>query len=216
MKKWIIWSFGTLLIFQLNSPHAQALVSLGSDSKTQIKDVALSETAKIDDALGDLPRVTQGLRQKKVVFAWFSVYVAQVFTKSKPDFTSIEKLKASLKSGLPLVVSMTFLSKVEIEKIVEGFQEVFKENKMDSSLPPYADFLEAVKKTGSQVKDHQKLFFAFTGTPDKWSFVAETDGKEFYKLKDQPADKVEPFLNIWFGKFSDSGLEQLQGYLLNP
>jgi hypothetical protein len=216
MKKWIVWSFSTVLIFQLNGSPALALMSLGADSKTQIKDVALSETAKIDETSGDLPRVTQGLRQKKVVFAWFSVYVAQVFTKAKPDFTSIKKLKTSLKNGLPLVVSMTFLRNVEIEKIVEGFHDVFKENKMDSSLPPYSDFLEAVKKTGSQLKDRQKLFFAFTSQADKWSFVGETNGKEFFSLKDQPADQVEPFLNMWFGKYSDSGLEQLQGYLLKP
>ena len=195
---------------------AHALAKFGSDSKIEIKNVKLAESAKTDEAGTALPRVTQGLRQKKVVFAWFSVYIAQIFTaNTKTDFSSIEKLKESLNANKPVIVSMTFLRDVEIEKIIEGFNDVFKENKMDVAKAPYSDFLAAIKKTG-EVKDRQTFFFTFNQVAGKESFAVETRGKEVFSLKDQAAGTITPFLNMWLGKPTDSGLEQLQEYLLKP
>ena len=205
------------LLFQLNLSPAHALVKLGPEIKTDIKGVKLSESAKIDDATPALNRVTQGLRQKKVVFAWFSVYVAQIFsTSTKPDFTSISNLKEALIKGLPVVVSMTFVRDVGIDKIVEGFKEVFEANKMDPKKAPYSDFLDAIQKSGDEVKDRQNFFFAFNQTAGKESFSVQTNGKEIYTLMDQAPGATTPFFNMWLGKPVDSGLEQLQDQLLKP
>ena len=216
MKKLTFCSLGLLVLIQLSGINAQALVAFGPETKKDIKDVKLSESVKIDDATAALPRITQGLRQKKVVFAWFSVYVAQVFSSAaKPAFTSIADLKTSLFEGLPTVISMTFVRSVDIGKIVEGFEEEFKENKIDGTKAPYSDFLAAIKKSGD-VKDRQKFFFVFSGTADKRSLGVETDGKQIFSLKDQSSDSVNSFLNIWFGKPADSGLEKLQDQFLKP
>jgi len=209
-----------LIQLTLGSKPTQALVGMGPDAKKDIQDVKLSELVKIDESTPSLPRLTQGLRSKKVVFAWFSVYVAQVFSSNaKPDFSSIVKLKESLTKGLPVVVSMTFVRSVDIGKIVDGFEEGFKENAMDAIKPPYSDFLAAIKKSGD-VKDRQKFFFTFLSsgptTGEKRSLSVETNGKEIFSLKDQTPESVNSFFNIWLGKPSDSGLEKLQEAFLKP
>ncbi len=204
---------------------AFALVKAGPTGKTEIKELKLTESVQADEAGAALPRVTQGLRQKKIVFAWVSVYVAQFFTAAKPDFSSIEKLKDSLNAGRPLVVSMTFLRDVGNEKIVNGFKEVFEKTGVDVKADPFSKCLDAVKTIG-EVKDHQVLYFVFTKGKDKDTFSAQTNGKEFYSLSDAPG-KLDSFLNMWVGtpklkengkdrEEFDSGLEQLQKQLLKP
>ena len=214
MKNYLLSCLSLVFLFQVNAASAIAQVKLSNDNKVEIKSVKLSDTAKVD-AMMTLPRVTQGLRQKKVVFAWFSVYVAQVFTNAKPDFSSIDKLNESLKKGMPLVLSMTFLRDVGIDKITDGFQEGFKENKIDTTAAPYADFLKAIKASGD-VKDGQQYIMVFTENAGKESLSAQTNGKEIFALKDQAPATVESFLSLWLGKPADSGLEQLQEQLLKP
>jgi hypothetical protein len=210
----LVW----VMLSLVNLPNAHAMVKLVTNTAIakDIKGVKLSEYAKLDDGVTSLPRITQGLRQKKVVFAWFSVYVAQVFSATaKPDFSSVEKLRESLQKGMPLVFSMTFLRDVGIDKISEGFVEGFKENKMDVKVAPYSDFLSAVQKSGDVV-DQQQYLFVFSENAGKESLSFQTHGKEIFSLKDQAQATIESFLDLWFGKPADSGLEQLQNQLLKP
>ncbi len=214
MKNFLLSGLSLLILSQVCASASHAQVKLSHDNKVEIKGVKLSETAKVDAVL-TLPRATQGLRQKKVVFAWFSVYVAQVFTDAKLDFSSIDKLNESLKKGMPLVLSMTFVRDVGIDKITDGFQEGFKENKIDTAAAPYSDFLKAIAASGD-VKDGQQYIMVFTENAGKESLSAQTNGKEIFSLKDQTPATVESFLSLWFGKPADSGLEQLQAQLLKP
>jgi hypothetical protein len=213
MKKIILATLCLSLLFQLSGTQAFALAKLGSPIAKEIKGVKLSETAQANDGGVALNRISQGLRQKKVVFAWFNVYVAQFFTAAKPDFTSAAKLKASLAAGYPLVVSMTFLRDVDIGKITEGFKDVFQENGMDVAKSPNKEFLDAIQKTGD-VKDRQSVFFVFDQTAGKESFSVQTNGAEIYSLKDQAPGSITPFLNMWLGKTPDKGLANLQDDIL--
>ena len=213
-----IWfgSLGVVLLLQLSLSEANALVKFGPSVKQEIKGLKLSESVQISDGGVGLSRITQGLRQKKVVFAWFSVYVTQIFSSTaKPNFTSVEQLKSSLGLGYPLVVAMTFVRKVEISKISDGFTEVFKENKIDADQVPYRDFIAAVKASGD-VSDRQTYFFVFDQAAGKESLSVQTNGKEIFTLKDQSPGTIGSFLNMWLGKPTDSGLEQLQKSLLKP
>jgi len=215
MKKPILTALS--IVFLMTSfQSATALVKFGPETKTDIKGVKLSTTASIDDATPALNRITQGLRQKKVVFAWFSVYVAQVFTNvAKPDFSSVKKLKESVASGMPAVLTMTFVRDVDIGKIIEGFTDVCKKNDMDTTTAPVKDFLDAIQKNGD-ITDQQTIFFAFTQNAGKESLSVQTKGKEVFALKDQAPGTTTPFLNMWLGKSADSGLDQLQDQMLNP
>jgi hypothetical protein len=86
---------------------------------------------------------------------------------------------------------------------------------MDVNSAPYKDFIGAVQKSGDVV-DGQQYFFVFSENVGKDSLSFQTHGKEFFSLKDQSPASVESFLNLWFGKPADSGLEQLQNQLLKP
>ncbi len=204
------------LLLQLGSTPAHALVKWGPESKSDIKEVKLLDTVSVSEGSPALKRVTQGLRQKKVVFAWFSVYVAQIFSNgAKIEFDTVAHLKSSLKESLPVVVSMTFLRDVGIDKIVEGFSEGFKENKVDLNEAPVRDFLNAIQKSGD-INNHQVISFIFNQNGAQVSFTVETKGSEIFALKNQTLASIEPFFNIWLGAPSDSGLEKLQAQFLKP
>ena len=192
-------------------------IQLGTATSQKIKDIPLSDMIKIN--LGgkpiELKRVTQGLRQKKVALFWASVYVAQIFSNSKIETTSIEGLRNSLLKGLPTVVSMTFLRNIDIKKILDGYKEVFTENGIKTEVTPYSKFLEAVQKTGD-VKDGQTYYFVFSGDEKKAGLSFWTNGKEQFSINDGDTNVLGNFLKMWMGKAPDSGLEQLQGYLLKP
>ena len=189
------------------------IAEFGSKATQKIKDVELSESVKLGSA--NLKRATQGLRQKKVVLAWFSVYIAQFFTNSTADFSSVGNLKAALAKGTPTVVAMTFLRDVGIDKIVDGFKDVLKENKSDISQKPFSDFIDAVKKSGD-VKDKQTYFFTFSQNGEKESVSFQTNGKEMFSVKEGAPGTISSFFNLWLGKPVDSGLEQLQEQVLKP
>ena len=204
------------LMFCISS-SAHALVELGPKTKTEVKEVALVESATTDVAGKPvvLKRVTQGLRQKKIALFWASVYVEQIFTNQKADFTSVDQLRESLAKGIPTVVAMTFVRDVGIDKIVDGFKETFAKNAIKVEVTPYSKFLEAVKKSGD-VKDKQTYFFAFSGDEKKVKISFQTAGKEQFVMEDADTVTLNNFLKMWLGTAADSGLEQLQGQLLKP
>lgn len=202
------------------------VLSQGVVHAEEVKGVQLSDTAKVETKTitkkgesyiqSDVRRVTRGLRQKKVALFWASVYVAQVFTNAKADFSSIDKLRESLLSGVPVVVTMTFLRDVGIDKIVEGYQDVFKANAVNTEEAPFKGFLEAVKASGD-VKDKQVFEFSFiSDAAAKFEFKFKTGDKAPYVAKLLSKDQLEAFFKMWLGKPVDSGLEQLQEQLLKP
>jgi hypothetical protein len=192
--------------------EAMGSVVFGPASKKEIKGVKLSDSvmAEVGGSQVELKRVTSGLRQKKVAVFWASVYVAQVFTNANVDFTSIEKVRESLIAGLPVVVTMTFVRDVSIDKIVDGYKEVFSANGANVEQDPYAQILTAVKQSGD-VKDRQTYYFTFAkSTAGKERFSFWTNGKERYALDDASPGVLDHLFTMWFGKAPDSGLEQLQ------
>ena len=215
MKKQIYGIALVLFTTLTFSSQSLALVQWGAASGKEIKGAPLFESAKTDEspAAISLKRVTQGLRQKKIVFVWASVYVAQYFSNGEIDFSSTSKLKETLLKG-PLVISMTFVRGVGIDKIVDGFKEVLKANGVDDTQAPFNGFVEAVKKSGD-VNDKQTYFFVFKQEAGKESVTFETNGKEQFSVKDAAPGFQNQFLGLWLGKPVDSGLEQLQAQLLS-
>jgi hypothetical protein len=197
-------------------PETIGAAEFGPASKKEIKDVKLSESIKADigGQVTELKRATSGLRQKKVALFWASVYVNQVFTNGSVDFSSIAKVRESLVAGLPVMVTMTFVRDIPIDKIVDGYKEVFEANGVKADQAPYSDFLAAIKKSGD-IKDKQTYYFTFAKSKagkDLFSFW--TNGKERFALSDAGSDGLHNFLGMWFGKATDSGLEQLQEEML--
>ncbi len=216
MRKIQILAMGLILINPGFASKALALAQFSGTPGQEVKGVRLSEAAKVDDSPGSpaLKRVTQGLRQKKVVIAKVSVYVAQVFSNGTADFESLDKLRASLQKSEPFILSMTFVRDVGIEKIADAFKEAFDENKVDGAKAPFSDFVSAVTKSGD-VKDKQTYFFIFKQDGGKESITFETNGKEWFSVKDAASGTQAQFLKLWLGKPVDSGVEQLQSQLLS-
>ena len=201
----------------MGSVASASTFKFGSPTAKKMKEVTLSDSVKIQngDKTDSLKFQTAGLRQKKVAVFWASVYVAQVFSNSKLDFTSIAALRESIMKGMPMVLTLTFLRDVDAKKVMDGFKDNFKENDVKVDTTPYNKFLEAVQKTG-EVKDKQTYFFSFAQDKEKMSLAFSIDGKEIYTLADGDAKTTESFLKLWFGKPADSGLEKLQAELLKP
>lgn len=184
----------------------------GAKSTKVVKDVTLSDTirAEIGGKSVELKRVTSGLRQKKVALFWASVYVGQVFTNASVDFTSIDSVNSSLNAGLPVAVTMTFVRDIPIDKIVDGYKEVFEANGVKADEQPYAEFLDAVKKSGD-IKDKQTYYFTFAkSAAGKNQFSFWTNGKERFILADTSPEVLKHLFGMWFGKAIDAGLVQLQ------
>ncbi len=207
-----------IVVLSFIASPAFALIEMGPKSATKIKDTTLVESVTSADAAGKpvvLKRFTQGLRQKKVALFWVNVYVAQMFSAQKPDFASIDKLRASIAKGIPAVISMTFLRDIGVSKIIDGFKEGLKENGVKTDAAPYSKFLDAVKASGD-VKDGQTYHVAFSGDDKKVTISFQTNGKEYFNMADADAATMDSLLKIWVGKPVDSGLEKMQEQLLKP
>jgi hypothetical protein len=183
----------------------------GAASAEKLNDVTLSDSAKVEvgGKTIELKRVTAGLRQKKVAIIWASVYVGQFFTNGKIDRSSVSALRESLLGNLPVVMSMTFVRSVGIDKIVDAYQEVFSENGIKSDAEPFAKFLAGVKASGD-VNDKQTYWFWFSKNGDQEQMSFQTNGKEYFSLTNGGAGTLKNFLSMWLAKPADSGLEKLQ------
>ena len=109
---------------------------------------------------------------------------------------------------------MTFVRDIPIDKIVDGYREVFEANNVKTENEPYSTFLEAVKKSGD-VKDRQTYYFTFAKSAtgkDQFSFW--TNHKERFVLSDAKPGVLKNFFAMWFANAPDSGLEQLQEHFL--
>ncbi|MBS1959057.1 MAG: hypothetical protein JST80_06255 [Bdellovibrionales bacterium] len=206
---------GLILAFGVTMVHAEEIkgVKLSDSAKVDIKTITKKGESYVSK---EIKRATKGLRQKKVAFFWASVYVAQVFTDAKLDFANIDKLRESLITGVPFVVTMTFVRDVGIDKIVDGYSNVFKGNGVKLDEEPFKDFLDAVKKSGD-VKDKQVYEFQFINdAAAKFEVKFSTKDKVQYTAKGLTEEQFENFAKMWFGKAVDSGLEQLQEQMLKP
>lgn len=174
-----------------------------------------------------LKRVTQGLRQKKVVLANFDVYVLQIFSNANIDFKTLQaieddkgitpavnQLKDALERESPIDITMTFVRDLSSGKIVEGFEDVLNENGITRKDAGVDQFLKSLTDL-KELKDKQALSFAFQKVGEKEQIRLETNGKEVFSIQDAPKGTISKFLNIWLGK-PVSGLENLQAQLLKP
>ncbi len=197
----------------LSHAAAPSPVEFGNKIAIKIKDVALSENAKV--TLGanstSIKRVGSGLRYKKIAFITANVYVGQLFSNGKVDQTSLSTLKDSVIKNLPAVMTLTFLRDVGADKLSNGFKETLSENGVKIDQAPYSAFLEAVKTAG-EMKEGESYQLLFGSN----SFSFSAHGNEFYHLENASNEVLGSFMMIWFGKAPDSGLESFQKDLLKP
>ena len=192
-----------------------AYPKFGNAGPKKLSDVTVSEwvTVDFDGKNIQLKNATSGLRQKQILFAWPSVYAAQIFTNGKVDQSSVEALRDSLLSHLPVVVSMTFVRDVDFKKIVDGFTEVLKENNVDVKAAPYVTFLGAVQSAGD-LKNGQTLWFVFNQSKDGEQFSFQANDRELFVVNNGKVGTLKNFFSMWLGKPVDSGLTKLQQQLL--
>jgi len=209
MKKMIVLFVGFLAYGSISHAAAKSPIEFGAKTAIKIKDVALSESAKLTTGATSvqLKRVASGLRYKKIAFITANVYVGQIFSNAKIDQSSLAALKDSLYKNQPFAFTMTFLRDVGAEKLTNGFKETLSENGVKVDQEPYNKFLDAVKTAG-EMKEGESYDYVFNG--NAFSFSAH--GNEFFHLDNAP----DGFLMVWFGKAPDSGLESLQKDLLKP
>jgi hypothetical protein len=184
--------------------HAHAITK--TDSAEKAHDITLTDKVELDELDGiKLKSVAHGLRNKKVAFMNFKVYVGEALVPQDATWSG----KATDFIGAnPAGFQMTFLRSVPAEKMMDAFEESLKENSIDATSEPAKKFLESVKKIGD-LKDKEVFIVARKKSDQGDQVLVLVPGK----VKDvipTPAGWSDGILKIWAGKATDSGLEKMQ------
>ncbi len=188
------------------SPHG---VFYGTDSG-KLAGVKLYSSAQIQDGSSAIPltRFGAGLREKKVVFIWAKVYVAQMY--SSFELKKVPEQVQDLVTKLPIAIALSFVRTVDAGKISTAFLESFEANQVAVSRPPYSSFLEQLKTMG-EVKEGQTLWLILQNVGEKEQVTVERDGREILQVTGDKKDRlIFSMLSIWLGVPADSGLEKLK------
>lgn len=155
-----------------------------------------------------------GIRKKQVAIFKASVYVAQFFVSDISKFKrgSAAEANDSIPSMAAVAITITFLRDVEAKKLFSAFEEGFKANGIAIDSVEMKDFLEKVKTSGEAKKG------------SAWVIAGEKrDGVEQIYLENSekrldivkgPTGFIHKVFALWFGKPTDSGLEDLQKQIL--
>ena len=97
-------------------------------------DITLSQSVELEELdQVKLKTVAHGLRNKKVAFMNFQVYVGEVLMPQESTWT---QKSSEFMAANPAGFQMTFLRDVPADKMLDAFQESFKENKVDTNSAP--------------------------------------------------------------------------------
>lgn len=199
-----IISRSTTFFLLLTSTHSFALKKVESTEKYQ--DITLTQSLELDEFEQiKLKVVGHGLRNKKVAFMNFKVYVGELLMPADATWNqkTLDYLAAS-----PAGFQMTFLRNVPAEKLMEGFTESFKVNDVDVNSETLKTFLSAVKKVGElKEKDVMILARKKTENTDEVLILVPDRLKE---IVTGPGGWSDSILKIIAGKPADSGLEKMQ------
>lgn len=177
-----------------------------------------SRTLIMGDQKTDLKMVNYGLR-KKAVFGLVPVRVyALQFLAAQPEklVKTPEGILESLKSGSPVQLYMTMLRNIPGKKISDSFRDSLEANKINLKQlsPELKQVLEQIDAI-PEFKDKQN--FSVTAIWDKkdnqGTLVIE-DNQQSIKSVAGNAEFLNQFFSIWFGKTTDSKLEDLKNKLI--
>lgn len=160
------------------------------------------EEVTISDTYQSLPLLGAGLRNKKVAFLKFKVYVASVFAKNESAWNDPKA---------DIAIRLDFLRNIPNEKIIDSFSSSLRTNDVDLNTPEMKRLFELVKKNGD-IKEKQALtIVGKRGKTEQLILTLSTGETE--TIEGKPG-LVKNFFSIWFGKMDDSGLESLRDSIL--
>jgi hypothetical protein len=178
-----------------------------------VKSVTLQNDDKTET---QMLAVSHGLR-KKAVFGLVpvSVYVVQVLTAKPEKLVKTEDaFLSSIKDAGPFQLHLTFLRDLPGEKISASFKDGLEANKIDVKKlsPELSQVLNEITSI-TEFKNGESFSITFTWKGDK-ATVYLTDST--LKIKTVTGDKAfaDQLLSIWFGKPTDSKLENLKKELI--
>jgi hypothetical protein len=192
------------LCFFLTSFQASALKRTASEEK--FHDVSLTQTLELDELdQAKLKAVGHALRNKKVAFMNFEVYVGEVLM---PTETTWNQKASEFLSASPAGFQMSFLRDVPAEKMMTAFTESLKENDVDTKSESIQAFLKAVKKVGD-LKEKDVFLIARKKAEKADQVLILISGRP-HEIVSGPAGWSDNIIKIWAGKPADSGLEKMQ------
>lgn len=210
-----------ILCFSSVSFAATGSYSFSSEiSQDKFEDVPLlkSRTLIAAEQKTDLKMVNYGLR-KKAVFGLVPVRVYTLqFLAAQPEklVKTSEGILDSLKSGSPVQLYLTMLRNIPGKKISDSFRDSLEENKISlKHLSP--ELKQVLEQIDSIPEFKNKQSFSITAIWDKkdnkGTLVIE-DADQNIKSVSGNSEFLNQFFSIWFGKTTDSKLEDLKNKLI--
>lgn len=191
------------LLFSLSS------LSL-ADSKI-ISGVTLSGTVSYDKLEGTtLKSVAGALRQKKVAFLNFDVYVAEILL---PESIAWDKKSTTFENSTTAGIMMTFLRDVSAKDVSAAFADGLRKNNAVMNHAPIVEFLKKVASMGD-VKKNEVLSLVRLKKADQDVLLIEVKGRFSEKVVD-PNPWTNSVLQIWSGLPSDPGLQTFKMKIFN-
>lgn len=195
-----------ILAFTVFIASAQSHALKKVDSSLKLNDVTLTETLELEELDQiKLKAVGNSLRNKKVAFMDFKVYVAEIFMAKDSTWN---KKAAEFTAANPAAIQMTFLRDVPGENMMEAFTDSLKANGANTKSESLKGFLAAVSKV-KELKTKDVFIVARNKTDKTDQVLLLIPGKLNEIISGTPgwSDEV---LKIWAGKASDAGLEKMQ------
>lgn len=144
----------SLLLTLLLSGTASAglLTTEGAAEKIEKASVFPTASATIEGAATKMTSVGSGLRQKKLVFVSFKVYVAQLFVSNPESFKKSEaEALGSLKDQKAIAIQLHFLRGVDAPDVQKSFLQSLEKNNVDTKSESMKQFLDIVNKGGKAI-----------------------------------------------------------------
>lgn len=178
-----------------------------------------SRTLISADQKTELKMVNYGLR-KKAVFGLVPVRVYTLqFLAAHPDqlVKTPDGILNSLKAGSPVQLYLTMLRNIPGKKISDSFRESLEVNKINVKhlSPELKEVLEVIDSI-PEFKDKQSFSLTAVWQKEKeqGTLIIE-DATSGIKSISGNSEFLNQFFSIWFGKTTDSRLEDLKNKLIN-
>lgn len=209
------------LALLLSFPCFSATYSFKDDpSQEKFEDIAIlkKRTLTLDKKEFDLKLVNYGLR-KKAVFGLVPVriYTLQLLA-AQPDklVKTPEGILESLKAGSPVQIYLTLLRDIPGKKISDSFRDSLAANKINlkEASPELKQVLTEIDSIDEfKNKENFSLTAVWDDKADQGTLLIE-DPTQAIKSITGNAQFLNQFFSIWFGKTTDSRLEDLKKSLL--
>ncbi len=198
-----ICRLATLLVFSF-AFEAQAYKKIEGTEKFQ--EMTLTQTVELEEfEQVKLKSVGHALRNKKVAFMDFKVYVVELLM---PIDSTWNQKAADFVAASPNGIQMSFLRDVPADKMKDAFNESLKANQVDTKSESVQAFIKAVKKVGDL--KNKDVFLISRKKSDKGDSVLLLIPGRAKEIITGPAGWSDGIMKIWAGKAADSGLEKMQ------